>query len=155
MLDFRRWCYVLMLLGSFTTQAEEPSYEGAQLLWKAGREQEALAMFQALSDKGDVRAQNTLGSYYYVGLKVQKDPRKAEELWQLACDGGMWQACTNVGLLFIDEKKFNEAERLFLHNAQHYKDRGAMRNLVKLYRNPNWAGKSEKKAKEWELESEK
>lgn len=153
--DVRRWCCVVIIIGSFTARAEEPSFDGAQLLWKSGKEQEAIKMFQALSDNGDVRAQNTLGSYYYVGLKVQKDVKKAQELWQLACDGGLWQSCTNVGLLYMEDHKFSEAERLFLHNAHHYKDRGAMRNLVKLYRTATWVGKSEKKAKQWELELDK
>lgn len=155
MLDIRKWSYVLLIIGSFTARAEEPSFDGAQILWKSGKEQEALKMFQTLSDSGDVRAQNTLGGYYYVGLKVPKDSKKAQELWQLACDGGLWQSCTNVGLLLMDEGKFSEAERLFLHNAHHYKDRGAMRNLVKLYRTTSWVGKGEKKAKQWELELDK
>mgnify|MGYP000194447943 CR=1 FL=1 len=152
----QRLLIVLALFISFGATAEdEPSFERAQALWKSGQEQEALKMFHTLSEKGDIHAQNTLGTYYYVGLKVTKDSKKAQELWQLACDGGLWQSCTNVGLLFMEAHQFNEAERLFMHNAQHYKDRGAMRNLVKLYRTSTWSGKSEKKAKHWELELDK
>lgn len=147
---------VLMLLGSLSAYAaDDVSFEQAQSLWKSGQEQEALKLFHTLSEKGDIHAQNTLGTYYYVGLKVTKDAKKAQELWQLACDGGLWQSCTNVGLLYMEAHQFNEAERLFMHNAHHYKDRGAMRNLIKLYRTPSWPGKSEKKARQWELELDK
>ncbi|EJK52311.1 hypothetical protein THAOC_28429 [Thalassiosira oceanica] len=70
---------------------------------KPGNDAEILAMVQARVAKKDPAAINNLGQNYFQGmLGLQKDTRKAVELWTEAAELGSIEALCNLGVVYND-----------------------------------------------------
>jgi TPR repeat protein len=73
------------------------SYDEAIALYKAGRFDEAVPLFQSLADQGSARAQNKLGECYYNGDGVGYNEMKALEWFMKAAKKGNADAFAKLG----------------------------------------------------------
>lgn len=69
---------------------------------QAGKEQQAIVYLQKAAESGNVHAQCDLGSYYYQGKYVTKDPENAVKWFKKAAVGDWALAQWNLALCYID-----------------------------------------------------
>lgn len=63
--------------------------------------QESLKLYLLAAKKGSHDAQNTLGSFYLIGLNgVKKDYKKAREYYEMAIDGGHTKSMNSLGFMY-------------------------------------------------------
>jgi len=53
--------------------------------------------FETACDSGDAESCFLLGSLYFAGTGVPKDPTRAFALFQRSCSGGWWRGCSGLG----------------------------------------------------------
>lgn len=67
---------------------------------------------------GDMKACNYLGYLYAQGLGGARDRGKARDLYQRACDRGVFSSCASLGSLYEDAGKNDEARNYFSKACQ-------------------------------------
>jgi tetratricopeptide (TPR) repeat protein len=75
--------------------------------------QEAVKWFRLAAEQGSSHAQNNLGICYEEGRGVVRDYAKAKELYREASDAHHSSATNNLGYIFLLEKNYDEAIRMF------------------------------------------
>ena len=85
---------------------------GYIVLDKSGTESPSFDAKKAC-DAGDMRGCHDLGVMYADGNGVEKDFKKAAELFKKACDGGVVFDCSTLGAMYVKgngvEKDFKKA----------------------------------------------
>ena len=84
---------------------------------------ETLEELEAKAEKGDAQAQSKLGGLYHIGYEsIEKNPKKAFDLWQQAADQGDATAQNNLAFCYIDgiavAKNPKKAFELWLNAAE-------------------------------------
>ena len=108
----------------------------------------AAGLVEDLAERSDPRTLYIVGNQYAVGDGVDKDQDIAERLWRVACEKGHAFACNNYGSRQIGYGNYDEAARTLTMAAQ----TGvidAVRNLIELHDNPQWAGASIDESVKW------
>ena len=79
------------------------------------RPDEALAELRTLEAEGDIACLAMIGGLYHRYLAEEKrDVSKAEEYYRRSYDAGMNEGLYSLGRLYFDQKKYGEAECVFL-----------------------------------------
>lgn len=75
--------------------------ETGEEAFRRGAYKHAMAAFALRSEKGDAAALNYLGVHYYLGLGVERDLKRAADLFDRAAIAGHRGACRNLGILYL------------------------------------------------------
>ena len=81
---------------------EEKTGMDAFRLMQQGNTEEAIQIFESLSEKGDTKAMVQLGLYYYEGTGVKQDYPKAMDWWLKAFTNQNADAFVNLGVMHRD-----------------------------------------------------
>ena len=83
----------------------------------------SMSALKALAEKGDAKAQFTLGGLYYKGQGVGKDFREALKWYHKSAAQGYARAQFNLGVLYfkgeVGQQNFKEAMKWFREAARH------------------------------------
>lgn len=74
---------------------------------------EAVRWYEIAAAKGNIAAEVNLGAIYAQGQMVPKDMARAEALWRKASEHGSPEGRTNLGNLYMDERRYEDARREF------------------------------------------
>lgn len=105
-------------------------------------------LVEALAADKDPHTLYTVANDYAVGAGVEQDQDIAERLWKAACKKGHGYACSNYGSRQIDKGDYDEAA-VYLTYAAEAGIVPAIRNLIELYENNNWAGANVDESIKW------
>jgi len=134
-----------LLAVSFDAGADD--IEKADALFKEGKANEAVSTLQRLIQNGDAYAEYLLGIHYSFGIYLEKDFKKAEQLFTNGCKTYV-EPCWRLGGLYESSGMLDSAEKYYLIAAKGDNLR-SYSALYYLYSNKQWSGADEKKAKEW------
>ncbi|HCX72879.1 MAG TPA: sel1 repeat family protein, partial [Candidatus Cloacimonas sp.] len=79
-------------------------FDDAKKAHNQGNYSKAAELFKTSCDNGNAKGCVMMGSYYHLGLGVERDYSKAVELYKKACDGGFYLACNNLGAMYSTGK---------------------------------------------------
>ncbi|MBR4389598.1 MAG: sel1 repeat family protein [Prevotella sp.] len=123
------------------------------LLWRRlGNHDEALPYFQRAADMGDMCALHNLGNCYFYSWGVERDDKKANELWRQSAAMGNPDSYYTLGNSYYTgtqvEQNIPEAIRCYTYAATHpcNVQWDAVDKLVKVYRMIG----DEQKSREWQ-----
>ncbi|KEO52909.1 tetratricopeptide repeat protein [Thioclava pacifica] len=85
---------VLLLAGEISAQ----TFDAGQAAYEAGQYQVAIENWEPLSEQGDARAQASLGLMYAKGLGVERDDKRAIQLFRLSAEQGFVDAQYYLGI---------------------------------------------------------
>ncbi len=115
----RLWFPALLLI--FSANIHAGFKEGGEA-YKRGDFAAAAAEFMPLAERGDHRAMYALGSMYAAGQGVDKDLKKAYELFFEAAQNGRVDAMYKLGLMYEEglgiQKNYDKALRYYRKSAQ-------------------------------------
>ena len=106
-------------------------------------------IMKSYKDTTKTEAYRTIGTYYRIGEGVNKDIEKALYYYSKACDMGDHHSCRDKGTIFFNQRKYSDAEKIYIDLAKNKNDFASMGKLVDLYRVKSWSGASEEKAQYW------
>ncbi len=92
----------------------------AQSFTEDGRWKEALKWYTQAAEQGHAGSQSKLGFMYYLGNGVDKDPKKAMELFRKAARQGVVYAQNNLANMYGKEASRSEDERTAKLNRENY-----------------------------------
>ena len=75
--------------------------ETGEEAFRRGAYSVSFAAFALRGENGDAAALNYLGVHYYLGLGVERDLKRAAELFDRAALAGHRGACRNLGILYL------------------------------------------------------
>ena len=112
----------------------------------------ALRLWKPLADKGEAKAQYSLGLMYYVGLGGVEDEKEAARWYQLAAEQGHMLAQSHVGFMYYKgtgvAQDYKEAARWFRLAAEQG-DPYAQEKLGFMYNNGWGVAQDDKEAARW------
>ncbi len=106
----------LLILSAPLVTVAEVTPDQAVAAMRSGDIDRAIELFSVLADKGDVRAMNTIGNFYYEGRGVEQDYSAAMDWWMRGLPDP--DALVNVAVLYRDglgvEQNLEMAYAVFL-----------------------------------------
>lgn len=95
-------------------------------------EKKALKWLKKSAEKGNTEAQYILGNLYFEGKIVQKNNKIALTWLKKSANNGYIEAYNNIGIIYKNEEKRNEAIKWFVKAAE-YGDPEALNNINIFY----------------------
>ena len=109
----------LILVGSIVFFVNEQNVDGLEKIQKD-------------CENGDMEECSALGGIYKFGITLEQDTAKATELYERACNGNLYSACTQLTLMHDVISNFKKAEELLSKSCNNKDFAGCVR-LGSLY----------------------
>ena len=145
----------LTALMLFATPVAAGDYEDAVAVYGAGDYQKALRLFKSFAERGDARAQYSLGVMYDFGRGVPKDYAKAVHWYRKAAEQGYVFAQSNLGVMYYQGKgvleDYVQAYAWWSIAAQENEDAKKNKGIIKGWMTPAQIAEAQKLSSEyWE-----
>jgi TPR repeat protein len=154
MVPWRTILAAAFIFAPIAASALADNFEDALDAYQRAEYATAFKLWRPLADKGDARAQSSLGSMYISGRGVTQDYAKAARWYRKAADQGDVEAQNNLGVLFYNgqgvSKDYIQAYKWFdIVASTGNEQAGGNRDIVAKRMTPDQITVAQKLAREW------